>query len=549
MTKMTRNWFYIAKAEFQVQTSGVKNHRTAFVLTSFLAGIIWAVVVAPYLMGYILNEVLGIPQLVVAAVMPGLMRASIMFLWVILLILPLSNALQEVKIGQWEILLSNNVQTREIMVGSFVGRFSIYGLYVLFIAPLLVAPFAQALQVSLIGQGLMYLTIFVITVSTIWISNLLVTLIQSRLGASPRGKDLAKGLSLVISLVAIIPLVGLQLFAPVMSEILGMNIFLVFPFTWGADIVSQVAVICNGIGMPIGYLDAVLGLSLTSNLLLLGGFSTLLVALGLLAADRFFIIGEGARVESVTTIKRENVVLRGVRRVSSGSFGVLIVTGFKDFGRKMENLSRLALFVILASIIPFFVFIRSGELDLTSVIVMMSLMLGFLGVQVFGGAGFLESRDQLWTIQAAPDGVKRYVQAKGVQSVLLIVPIVLIPSVLYIVLLTLELNQVLLLISTSFMSCVGGALVGIGIAASNPAYEDTKSGAYRINNIRGMMLVVISFMWYIIADAVLTFFDLGSLMNFVSESHLINILVQVVPLPVVGIVAILIGSHRLSIRE
>ncbi|MGY5876140.1 MAG: hypothetical protein RTU30_10365 [Candidatus Thorarchaeota archaeon] len=546
---MTRNWFYIAKAEFQIQTSGIRKHRSAVVLGSFVAGITWALLIAPSLMGYILNGVLGIPQSVVAAVMPGLMRAGIMFLWLILLILPLSNALQEVRVGQWEILLSNNVQTREILVGSFVGRFSVYGLYVLYLAPLLVAPFAQALEVSILGQGIMYITFFVITVSTIWLSNLLVTAIQSKLGASSRGRDLAKGLSIVLSLVAILPLVGLQLFAPVMSEILGMNIFLLFPFTWGADLVSQVAVIFNGIGLPIGGLDTALGCPLSSNVVLLSGFSVFIVVLGLLAADRFFVIGESARTDSVMTIRSENLILRGVRRVSSGSFGILIVTGLKDFGRKAENLSRLALFMILVSVVPVFIYIRAGAFELTSVIVMMSLMLGFLGVQVFGGAGFLESRDQLWTIQAAPYGVKRYVRAKAVQSLLLTIPVVIIPGVLYTILLGLDLSQVIFLMSAIFMSCVGGAFVGIGVAASNPSYDDTKSGAYRTNNLRAMGLVVVSFMWYIIADIVLSILDLSSLMNFIWESQTINILVQVIPLPIVGLVTILVGSHRLSCLE
>jgi hypothetical protein len=180
---------------------------------------------------------------------------------------------------------------------------------------------------------------------------------------------------------------------------------------------------------------------------------------------------------------------------------------------------------------------------------MMSLMLGFLGVQVFGGAGFLESKDQLWTIQAAPYGVGRYVRAKAVQSIILIIPVVLLPAVLHAVLLSLELSKIVFLMSTAFMSCVGGALVGIGIAATNPTYEDTKSGAYRTNNARGMGLVAVSFMWYLIADMVLSMLGHGAMMNIIWESQILSILAQVIPLPIVGLAAILVGSHKLSNRE
>ncbi|MHA2210922.1 MAG: hypothetical protein ACXABV_17345, partial [Candidatus Thorarchaeota archaeon] len=154
MTKVTGNWFHIAKAEFQVQTSGFKSNRTALAMGAFALGFVWALIIAPFMMAFVVTEILEIPQSVATMVMPGLMRAGVMFIWLILLILPLSSALQEVKVGQWEILLSNNVNTREILVGSFAGKLAIYGLYVLYLAPLLVAPFAQALEVSYLGQGL-----------------------------------------------------------------------------------------------------------------------------------------------------------------------------------------------------------------------------------------------------------------------------------------------------------------------------------------------------------------------------------------------------------
>jgi len=313
--------------------------------------------------------------------------------------------------------------------------------------------------------------------------------------------------------------------------------------------VSQLAFAFNGIGLSVVGIESALGFPLVSNVGLLGVFISAIVIIGILTTDRLFTIGAGARTESVTTIHNENMVLRGVRRLSRGSFGVLVVTGLKDFGRKAQNLSRLALLMILTLVVPIFIYIRAGEFDMTSVTVMMSLMLGFLGVQVFGGAGFLESRDQLWTIQAAPYGVVRYVKAKAIQSIVLIIPVVLLPAVLYAVLLSYELSQVIFLVSTSFMSCVGGALVGIGIAATNPTYEDTKSGAYRTNNVRGMGLVVVSFMWYLVADMVLSMLGYGEVMNIIWESQTLSILAQVIPLPFVGIAAILVGSYRLSNRE
>jgi hypothetical protein len=112
-----------------------------------------------------------------------------------------------------------------------------------------------------------------------------------------------------------------------------------------------------------------------------------------------------------------------------------------------------------------------------------------------------------------------------------------------------RLAQVLIILSASFMSCVGGALVGIGITASNPVYEDTNSGAYRTNNARGMMLVVLSFMGYILIDFVLSMAGFSEVMDYLWASQAIALLAQLIPLPIVGLVVLLAGRYRLSNLE
>ncbi len=546
---MGGNWFNIAKAEFQVQTSSMRKHRKRFVVGSYVGGLAWALFFAPLIMSSILIDYLQLPPSLLAMVMPGLMRAGIMFIWLMLLIIPLTNALQEVKIGQWEVLLSNRVSTREILFGSFLGRVAIYGLYVLYLTPLLLAPFAVAMEVSFLGLGLMSLNIFVLTVGTIWVSNLLVTAIQARLGSSSRGKDLANAVAILLGLVATIPLIGLQLFAPLMTEILGMDFFLIFPFSWSADLMTQIAVVFNGVGFSLSQFEALLGFDYIINLLLIGSFSGVTIAIGALTADRFFVIGETSRIEEVTRVQGENLFIRGIRRASVGSFGILVITGIKSFMRKAENISRLFLLIVLALIIPFFIFFRAGELDLTSVVIMTSLMLGFLGVQVFGGTGFIESKDQLWNIQAAPQGVRRFILSKVVQSLLFIVPIAFLPGILYSLLLNLALTDAILILLANIASCIGGSFIGIGIASINPTYDDTKSGSYRENNVRGMMLVVLSFMGYLLVDILVSMLGYHDFMNMLWESEFYSLLAQLVPLPLVGLAVLFVGQHSLAHRE
>jgi len=549
---LTGNWYNIAKAEFQVQSSRIRNRRKAIMVGILCLGLIWALVVAPLVMEVLLENVLGISPQVLIPIMPSLMRVGMMFIWFMLLIFPLSSALQEIRIGQWEVLLSNNVSTRDIFVGTFLGRLPTNGLLMLFLAPVLVSPFALGLQISLVGLSLMYITIMAFTLSTIWLSNLVTTAIQAKLGESPRGRDLSNALALVLSLVAVIPLIGLQLFQTLMLEVLGMDIFLALPFTWAADLVTRLGLAFNGIDLStstIAVLDSALGLDITTDVVLLGASIMVLLAVAIASADRLFTLNIGARMETVSTIRRENPLIRGIRRLLPGSFGVLLVTALKDFGRKAQNLSRIALYLILAVVIPLYAGYRSlesGQIDVQTVSVMTAMMLAFMGSIVFGGIGFLESKDQLWIIQSVPHGSTRFVKAKIMQALLLNIPIVLIPATLLTIIFGFHGGDFLLLLTLLLVTANGSALVGIGVTASNPSYENTKSEAFRQNAMRSVGITVASIALYQIADMVLSMLGYGALFSYIWQIPILYLIMLVAPLPIVGVLTVVIGARRLA---
>ena len=549
---MRGNWFSIAKAEFLVQTSRYRTNRKTILIILTLLGVAWALVLAPIIMSYLLEEFLVIPSQVLVFIMPGLMRFGMMFIWFILLIYPLSFALQEIKIGQWEVLLSNNVSTRDIFVGTFVGKLPVNGLLVLFLAPLLISPFAVGLQISIIGQAMMYVVMLIVTLSTVWLGNLLAIFVQAKLGESPRGRDLANALALLLSFVMVIPMVGFQLFQSFMLEILGLDIFLVFPFAWGADLVTRLGLSFNGIGMApstIAALDSALGLNMFLDAILVGGSSLVLIFIALASTDRLFTFNIGVRTEVVTTISKDNPLIRALRKIMPGSFGVLLATTMKDFGRKAQNLSRIALFLVLAIVIPIYAGYRSlesGQVDVQSVMVMTALMLAFTGSFVYGGIGFLESRDQLWVLQSTPKGAIRYVKAKIAQALLFNLPIALIPVSALTLLFNLDMSNFLLLLSVSVIAATSSALVGIGITAYNPTYEDTKSDAFKKNMTRSMLLTGLSFGFYMIADFVLSILGFSELVNSIYLSETMYLVMMIAPLPFVGILVVILGIRNLA---
>ena len=527
---MTRQWLAIAKAEYLVLSASMRSHRRVYMgfLTSL--AFIWAAIGAPILIGGFINLVLPIEMLqpLLQVIFPGLMRTIVLFLWIVLLLFPLSYALQEIKIGQWEIFLSNNVRTRDIMSGTFLGKIPLFGLIVIFLSPLLVTPLVLAFEVNIVGQVLIYGVITLMSLGTIWFSNFITSIVQARLGDSSRGNDIAKALAMVIAIIVIIPMYGLMFFLPTMSEMMGMDAFLILPSTWFADTMSWFAVTFNGVGLTgaqvIGF-GSILQLDMLVSTALMSGFVLLTIGLALVSADRVFTIEAGVRTEVVTTVGKENIILRGVRRVSPGSFGTLMVSHFKDFMRKAQNLSKIFYGVVLATIMPVIMMsLDFADMQLSDIFVMIVAMMSLVGAMPFAGAGFLESKDQLWIIQGAPSGASRYVKSRIVTQALIGIVLIIIPSTVLYLVLEMTLLDLLMITGIGYMAIFGGMLISTGVTAGNPNYEDTKSPAHQTNVMTSVMLAEFSVMGVlfidIIASIALEIDFFGMIANFFGPGNL-----------------------------
>ena len=496
VAEMVRKWLEIAKAEFFVLTARFKAQRKFFMSIMIILGVLWAAYFAPLLVGLVMDALIPLTQIrvLLQVMFPGFMRAVMLFLWMFLLLIPLSRALAEVKIGQWEILLANDVNTRDILVGTFLGKVPTYTLYVLFLAPLLLAPFQLAFQVSLLGQLLIYTVLTLMMLTTIWLSNVVGAAIQAKLGDSPRGNDIAKAIAMLMGLITIVPVLGLQLFASQLSAILGMNVFLAFPFTWSADLVSWLAITFNGINLTasqIANFQSILQLDLLANGLLMTLFGVACVGIGFLSTERLFTYGIGVRTETIRTVRHENLILQGLYKISPSSFGLIIVTSLKTLFRKVQNLSKIAMALTLALILPVLVVLVYGQrysLMLSSLLPVTSYGLAFMGVLIFSGTTFLESQNQLWIIKSSPRGASRFVKARIVIAFLIALPLSLIPTIEITVMMGLELFQFLGLFANNYFIVCGAALLGTGITALNPNYEDTKSPAHQKNMTTAMMI-------------------------------------------------------------
>lgn len=394
----------------------------------------------------------------------------------------------------------------------------------------------------------MYLIMFLIAISTLWLSNFITTVIQARLGESPRGNDLAKALSYVLAIIIVIPLYSLIYFSGTVSQLLGLNVFLIFPFTWGADLVSWTAISFNGLGgqaitNAFQLTQSNLGFSWPTDLILFSVFSLVIVGLAFASAGRLFRIGAGPRMEKIVTARRDGPFMRLIRRASPGSFGILLTSTLKDFMRKAQNVSQLAFGVILSIIFPLFLNSAfsfstkvSPDLALYITAAVIGILVSSIGGITFGGIGFLDSKDQLWIIQTAPKGASKFVRARIVEAFLMVLIIATLPAISLYFVLGYSLADTFVLWVYIYASLCGAAMVGIGVSANNPTYDDTQSAAFRTNRtITGGIVGGIGYVW---------FFFLAARYRVWTYGLPVALLFTIAPLLLAGVLTLYVGARR-----
>jgi len=338
---------------------------------------------------------------------------------------------------------------------------------------------------------------------------------------------------------------GLMYFAEPLADIMGMDVFLLFPFTWGADLITWAIISFNGVNLPaviITAFETILGFPALLDFMLIVVFSIGVVGIGFTAADRLFSFGAGTQI-TVKTVGPEFIFLRGLRRLAPGPFGVLVVTSLKDFTRKVQNLSQLELGLAMAMIYPIIMkTLFTNPVPFFLILLVVSLIMGIFSGMVFGGIGFLESQDQLWIMKSAPNGVAKFVKARLAEAFLFAIPLAILPSVVVSIIAELGIGDLLLILGNTYVMICGGVLVATGITANNPTYEDTKSSAFTTNKMVSMM--IISFTPQGILFAAIFFRA-----SWVLENIMYFVLANSIPIVLIGLILCFIGTRRLARSE
>ena len=407
-------WLVVAKNEYKLKTSKVRAIRPYFhYILIALVGLIVGVV-AP-LMANSLIRVLDIEGFFISVAALGMMMVVLFMFFFYFLLLPISTTLQDIETEEYEIFISAPIKPGDILLGKYLGVMPFYavgiaiitGFFTAFLIPLGI----DFVQISLI------IVIFVVTLlSAVWIGTVIAAVLRTKLGKSARGRDIGKALPLIIALpfIAIMyALMGGGLWEALSNDdtsSLVRTIMSFIPSSWGAELMVLFAV-------NPGDLGAIWFETLTR----LGGLIIFFIGslwIGAKAANRAYSLE--TKTFSSAMAKPDGRFYRMVKSIGGGHpFGTLLVSIFKDYTRRFENISKIGYMIGLLVLINLFMVDAD---DPEGSLVMGIFVFPFLSAFIIGEVT-IRGKENLFIYRKSPSGESRLVKGRLMQGLLIVVPI------------------------------------------------------------------------------------------------------------------------------
>jgi hypothetical protein len=443
------------------------------------------------------------------------------------MILPITYTLQGLQAGRVEIFLAAPIKPSDVLLGEFLGVVPFYAIAITVMAGFFTAALNPlGLDVVQIAITVM---IFVVTfLSALWIGTVIAALIRTKFAKTARGRDIGKALSLVLALpmIAIMyAIIGgglLEALADPGTSGMVRTILSILPSSWGGEVIVSFASNPGNIG-AVGF----------ETLTRFGGLVAFFAAvlwLGTKAANRAYSIEPTTFTAS--RAKPDGFFYRTVRYLGrGGSFGTLLVSVFKDYGRRLENLSRIAYIIGLIAMENIFF---GAQEDPESALIMGLFLYPFFAVFVVGQvtAGGKES---LFIYKKTPFGVGRFVKARLLQGLLVAAPIGAAITAISMISIP-QTTLVSLLTYTGFMVLIvaGNVALALGLSLLNPEFSENTRAQMIGLMVNAQVAIFISIGIFIGSLVVL---DLGFLNTLLLDTVVVWLL---------GIVFLYLGKRKLS---
>ena len=476
----TPKWLVIARNEYKIATSSIRSIRRYFPILIIIFLAIHFVIIAPAIANLFMTDFLAF--IITAAAVP-IVQILLFVFFFFFLVFPISETLREVQSNQIEIFLTSPISPSDVLLGEFLGKMPFYGAAIAFFVAIFTA-LLSPLGID-IAQSIVIVVATVITLlSAFWIGTVISAVLRTRLGKSSRGKDIGRALAVVIvipPIALIYSIIGGGLLQALVDPATNQSVRAIMgflPSSWVADIFMNFA--ANPGNIFASSLDL---------LVRVGGLVIFFAGslfLGAKIARRAYTLENVSFVSS--RAKPDGLFYKTVRSLGGKrAFGTLLVSVFKDYGRRLENLSWIVYVILLIAMIR--VFFGEDSADPMEQVFSLSLFaIPLLAGFVVGAIS--RGKETIFLLKKAPSGMQNFIKARFIQSLLVAVPIAASMTAV-LTLLTPQPTVPLLLLNVVLASLRSLSMVAIilGLALVNPTFS-AESRERNLGIMINLMIVV-----------------------------------------------------------
>ena len=456
-------WLVVARNQYRISTSSIRRIRPYFLYLAIGLLAVYVGIIAPAIVNPFIDDFLAF--IITQAAVP-LVQIMLFMFFFFMILFPISDTLRELQTAQIEIFLAAPVKPSDVLLGEFLGKMPFYAIAIAVITGTFTA-FLTPLGLD-IAQIAIIITVFVVTfLSAFWIGVVIAAVLGTKLGKIALGKDLGKALSVIIVLPIIAVMYAIiggglpeALANPGTSQMVRTALG-VLPSSWSAEIFVGFASNPGDIG-AVGF----------QTLTLFGGLLLFFIAVlwvGTKVANRAYSLDTFNFTSS--TAKPDGFFYKTIRFIGGGkSFGTVLSSIFKDYSRRLENLSWVIYAVGLVVLIR--VFISDSSLEPFDQLTFLSMMaIPFLAAFVVGTVS--RGKNTLFIFKKSPSGIWKFVKARLFQAWLVTVPIVVVLIVVSNILIP-QIGLEILLINVVWGALRALALVAVvlGLAIINPIFAE-----------------------------------------------------------------------------
>jgi len=455
-------WYVIAKNEYRIITSSIRGVRRylPFLIIAFL--IFYIFYLTPNIVDLFVDEFTAFILTHVAVAIIEIILFMFAFYFTIF---PISRTLKDIKIEENEILLSTPIKPSDILLGKFLGQMPFYAIGITLVTGFFTA-LIYPLGLDVIQIAIIIISFTLIFLSALWIGVVIAAILRTRLGSATRGRDIGKALGFLVALpmIAIMyALMGGGLFdalADSNASGLATALLSIFPSSWGAELTVVFA--ANPSDLASVWFSTVTRF---------GGLIAFFVAvlwLGYRAANRAY------NLETVTftasKARMEGNFYKVLRRVGKPSFGSVLVSMFKDYGRRFENISRVVYIVgIMLLIVIFF----GGDSEDPIWILVMGIFILPIFVSFVAFEATARGKENLFVYRKSPFGESGLVKARFLQTWLVVIPVILFYSIFALLFMS-QVNPISWLLYIGVLILIGSGCVAfvLGLFLAYPEFSE-----------------------------------------------------------------------------